>query len=92
MQTDWIQASIHVTSAADQDSTCLPLRLSFSNKKQYGFQSFKLQMTLTSLFRILPSIQRVFPGTDKTFPYFVYKQITNSYCSFHISLSMAFWR
>ena len=54
MKTGWIQASRLAC-----DPTRLLLSQSFPIKKQAEFKGFKKQMTIKSIFRKLPSIQRV---------------------------------
>ena len=59
MQTGWIQASRRVTRRLAWDPTCLLLSPSFPITKTSKFKGFIKQTAIWSIFRKLPSIQRV---------------------------------
>ena len=59
------QASRRITRWLDWDPTCLPLSLSFLIKNKNNFKVFNSRQHLKSIFRKLPSIQRVKPTSSE---------------------------
>ena len=59
MQTGWILASCRVTRQLAWDPTCFPLSLSFPIKNKQNLKVVNCRQHSKSIFRKLPSIQRV---------------------------------